>query len=99
MSAIEAATASVKTLADCQENTKSIFPYALIDYLLKIIGADRNIEFIRLVPAKIGHGVVQEVILEAQDGVEFRKVFGFEPVNTRLQVIHNENAMPLLVTA
>ena len=75
-------------------NATASIPDVLMDYLRNLIGADGSIQFIRLVPAKLGYGLVQEIILEMRGKVESRRLFGFTPIDTRLQVIHNENAMP-----
>jgi hypothetical protein len=82
-----------------RNNIIDTLPDVLMDYLRTIVKADSNIQFVRLIPMKLGYGIVQEIILEAQGNAEFRRVFGFTPVDTRLQVIRNENVMPLLVAA
>ena len=71
-------------------------PDVLINYLYDLIGADCNVLFVRLVPAELGNGLVQDIILETRDNAETRRVFGFKPINTRLQVTRGDNAAPSL---
>ena len=80
-------------------NVIATLPDVLMDYLYNIVGTDSNVQFIQLVPAKLGYGIVQDIILEAKGNSEYKRVFGFTPVNVRLKVIRNENAFPLLVAA
>ena len=68
-------------------NATASIPDVLMDYLRNLIGADGSIQFIRLVPVKLGYGLVQEIILEMRGKVESRRLFGFTPIDTQLQVI------------
>ncbi|MCL1914843.1 MAG: hypothetical protein FWG10_13465 [Eubacteriaceae bacterium] len=80
-------------------NAIETLPNALVDYLCNIIGTNSSIKFVRLIPVRLGNGLAQDILLKTQGNTEFKRVFGFPPVDTRLQVMFYENIMPLLVVA
>ena len=66
---------------------KGAIPEVLVDFLREIVEEDHSIWAITLIPARLGGGMVQEIILETTgDITNMRRVYGFEPVEARLEI-------------
>ena len=61
-------------------------PEVLIDFLKKIVEEDISILRITLIPTRLGHGMVQDIILESAQDITIRRVYGFDPVEARLGI-------------
>lgn len=61
-------------------------PEVLIRFLRKVLSDDSSVTTIVLVPVKLGWGSVQDVVLQAPFGATTHRVYGFAPIEARLQV-------------
>ncbi len=61
-------------------------PEVLIGFLRKVLSDDSSVTAVVLVPVKLGWGLVQDVVLQTPFGATTYRVYGFAPIEARLQV-------------
>lgn len=75
---------------------RSRLPQVLIDYLLKLVGANEA-RYISLIPCALGMGAVQDIVCETASGQEHHRVFGFPPVKADIAVRRRQDQMELAI--
>jgi hypothetical protein len=80
-----------------QSEIYNIIPCVLIDYLCELVKKSGTMELITLIPSKLGFGAVQEIICETASGTIMKRVFGFVPVSTQLEVLRNGDHFDMML--
>lgn len=80
-----------------------LLPDVLIEYLWKLVFFEEQCagesQLLTLRARKLGGGDVQDIYCERNEGAsrDCRRVFGVEPVNCRLQVLHTQGGAQMLL--
>lgn len=82
-----------------QSEIRNVVPSILIDFIWEIARENCLIGMISLVPVKLAFGSVQDIICETASGVTVRRVFGFTPVSTRLEVLRSGSQLEMTLAA
>jgi hypothetical protein len=82
-----------------ENNIRNLMPEVAIEFLREIIRKDDTVQIIRLVPSKLAFDPIQEIFCENKSGVTRRRVFGFTPVNAKLNVLHDADGTVMRLAA
>lgn len=72
-------------------------PGVLLDYLCKLVQKEDSVAEIVLTSGVLGMGEIQEISCNTPSGTLSRRVFGFMPVDARLQVSVRENQIEMAI--
>lgn len=79
--------------------TTTFLPEVFLSYLHSLVDHDPSITMIELVSTPLGSGLVQDIYFSSATTTTHRRVFGFDPVNASLSVIHHADYCDILPAA
>lgn len=74
-------------------------PEVLIGFLRELLDQDSSVTMVILIPVGLGWGLVQDIVLQTPCGAITRRVYGFAPVDARLQVERVGNRCDFVLAA
>lgn len=87
---------AIVRVASCPQ-LKEVIPEVLLDYLYQLVQKEDTIQEIVLKSRELGAGTVQDIFCKTISGMTVYQVFGFEPVDTRLQISMKNNQIQLAI--